>query len=191
VGQYSGVQQAGFDRKKFYGEILAAVAFCNLDLQLDQYELLQAIRKLGIISADRAAIGAARDKLYDIYRYNFKTASAQLKFCSDIRTHPFLVEFIRKEVPVSAGSDLSKQPEKIKFFGTAAGTLKFCGIAIDEEKWDQFLSKMGIASESMPAISNQITKTRSALVSQHESPQRSPGVCSQVQTLPFLTEIRE
>jgi hypothetical protein len=101
-------------------------------------------KAFGVTSADRPAMEASRDKNYQILRDKSKTAREHADFCIEKRSWPFFIKAVRKGSPLSAGSDTSKQPEKIELFGNMLGALVFCKIDVDGNKWGRFLWDMGV-----------------------------------------------
>jgi hypothetical protein len=167
-----------FRKKEFFGDMLAILSFCNFHDITDRYEMFVAFKELGVTSADRSEIFAIRDKNYQIYRNKFDTPATQEKFCKDARSQFFFVKTKRKDVPIVAGSDTEKQPEKIETFGDVLGVLVFCRTKIDINRWGGFLVDMGVKSESMDALGKQAVQTERALVVQYGSPEHAPDVCA-------------
>jgi len=167
-----------FPRKEFLGDMLALLSFCNFHDITDRYEIFVAFKELGVTSADRLEIFALRDKNYQIYRRKFDTPATHEKVCREARSQFFFIKTKRKGVPIAAGSDTDKQPEKIETFGNILGVLFFCQAKVDENKWGSFLFEMGVKSDSIPALNNQAQVTQHALAAQYRNPQGAPEVCA-------------
>jgi hypothetical protein len=175
----------------FLGDLLAVIAFCNLNKEVDQYELLAGMRAFGISSADRTAMEAIRDKQYGAYRREFSTASKHQAFCADVasisppgsRNHlrsSFLTKLMRSGVPFMAGSDYRRQSEKIEFFGDLLGTLQFCRVPVEAQKLGSFLFYMGIQSESTSALKERTAKRYKELGTEYGVPDDASEVCKEV-----------
>ena len=175
----------GFDRVEFFGVVLARMSFCGMFQDVDQYELAVAMKAFGVTSADRPAIEVSQDKNYQILRAKSKTAREHADFCIENRSWPFFIKAARKGLPLLAGSDTSKQPEKIEQFGNLLGALVFCKIDVDGNKWGRFLWDMGLKSESMSAMADQAKRQQQALIAEN-TPQRAAKACREARTNPDL-----
>lgn len=158
--------------------MFAIMSYCNFHDTTDRYEIFVAMKELGVTSADRPEIMAIRDKNYQIYRNKFDTPAKQEELCKQARFNFFFVKTRRKGVPISAGSDTDKQPEKIEAIGKILGVISFCQFNVDETKWGQFLVNMGVKVESMKAVSDQAGQLYHSLITQHGFPERAPEVCA-------------
>jgi hypothetical protein len=158
--------------------MLAILSFCNFHDITDRYEIFVALRDLGVTSRDRTEIYTLRDKNYQRLRSEYTTPAAHEKFCSASRSQFFFIKTKRKGVPIVAGSDTEKQPEKIEAFGNVLGVLLFCERKIDDVRWGSFLFDMGVKSESVSALNAQAAQVRRSLSAEHGSPQRAPEICA-------------
>jgi hypothetical protein len=176
----------GVTRAEFFGDLLAIIAFCNLTNQVDQYEVSAGMRFFGVTSADRPAMEAARDKRYEVYRRQYSTWSKHTDFCTNDKSHLLLSKIMRRGFHSFPGSDDRRQDEKIEVFGTALGTMMFCKIPVDGDKWGQFLFDMGVKSESLTALTNQTRTTHQALLLEHGNPQKASQLCAEVKLNPSV-----
>lgn len=173
-----------FDKRDYFGDMLALTAFCGLAHNVDQYEMGQAMKAFGVTSVDRQAIEVAREKHYQAYRDKFKTSSTHGDFCIAIRSHPFFSKVSRNGTPVHVGSDTKKQEEKTELFGHFLGAMAFCKIPFDAEKWWSYMFDMGVKSETVPALTAHSNKVRQDLLSAYGTPDQAAVVCDQVRTNP-------
>lgn len=175
-----------FDRIAFFGDIFARMSFCGLFNFVDQYELMSATKAFGVTGSDRPAIEAVREKNYQKLRDTFKTPAAHGDFCIENWSHPFLVKAGRRQSTSIAGSDTTKQPEKIEVFGELLGSLTFCKMQIDGDKWGRFLFDMGVKSESIPAMAERAKAAQQSLAPLAGTSQANE-FCAQTKLNPSLS----
>jgi hypothetical protein len=176
----------GVSKVGFLGDTLATIAFCNLWKLVDQYELAAGMRFFGITSVDQKAMEAVQQQQYDKYRREITTISQHRDFCSAAARHPFMTRIMRQGVPIIAGSDHRRQPEKIEFFGKMLGPVFFCNIPFDGEKWGTFLFEMGVTSVSMAALNKRADAATNELKIENASKTDIAAYCLQVRKNPAV-----
>ena len=169
-----------FPKKEFFGDALALLSFCNFHDVTDHFEMFLAFKELGVTAADKSEILAIRDKDYQIYRDKFSTPASQEELCKRAKNQFFFIKTRRKGVPLVAGSDTNKQPEKIKLFGNALGVMLFCKANIDQRKWWDFMFYMGINSESVTPLVDYAAKTKQALAARYGTPEKASDTCLKI-----------
>jgi len=169
----------GLNKAEYFGDVLAVVAFCNLTLSVDQYEMSAGMKAFGVTSSDQAGMEAVRAKYYEMYRREFTTPEKHQDFCTKIMNHPFIAKVKRRGVPTIAGSDDRRQSEKIEVFGEMFARMTFCKIQINAAKWGLFLSNMGVKSDSMPALSEHAAKTHNAISAKYNTPHFATDMCNE------------
>ncbi|WP_284180368.1 hypothetical protein [Rhabdaerophilum sp. SD176] len=179
----------GLSKTEFFGDILAAISFCNLTLSVDQYELGAGMRAFGVTRKEIQELNAAKTRHYHVYRRDFDNSESHQEFCIKIMQHPFISRVLRRGVPTIIGSDDRRQPEKIEFFGVITAKLSFCKINVSNQKFGFFMAHMGLSPESFPALREQIAKSRRDLVNEYSNPQLAAEMCREVRDNPSLERL--